>query len=325
MPSIGATDVLLRVQATSICGTDLHIYKWNSWAAGRIQTPRIPGHEFCGEVVELGEHVTSLRMGDYVSGESHVPCGHCYPCRTGQRHICANLKIIGVDLDGSFAEYVCLPEVSAWKTSTELPPEVACVQEPFGNAVQTALTTQLAAANVLITGAGPIGIFAVAIAKAAGAATVIATDVNEYRLNLARQIGATHTLNPRQEDVPARVRDITAGVGVDVVLEMSGNAQAISEGFEALRPGGHVSLLGLPPGPVALDLNDAIIFRSATVHGITGRKMWETWYQTAAFLERGIIDVEPVITHKLPLTEFGHAMELLGSGQSGKIVLYPGQ
>lgn len=325
IPSTGPTDVLLKVQATSICGTDLHIYQWNPWAAHRIQPPRIPGHEFCGEVVRVGERVTSLKPGDYVSGESHVPCGRCHPCRTGHRHICANLKIIGVELDGSFAEYVCLPEGNAWKTSPDLAPEVACLQEPFGNAVQTALAAQLTAANVLVTGCGPIGIFAVAIARAAGAATVIATDVNEYRLRLAGHNGATHTLNDTQEDVPARVREMTAGVGVDVVLEMSGSPRAIAQGFEVLRPGGHVSLLGLPPGPVQLDLNDAIIFKSATVKGITGRRIWETWYQTAAFLEGGVIDVRPVITHRLPLSEFHHAMELLESGQSGKIVLFPGE
>ncbi len=323
IPSIGAHDVLLKVRATSICGTDLHIYKWNPWAAHRLSTPRIPGHEFCGDVVAVGESVTSLSVGDYVSGESHVPCGHCYQCRTGDRHICASLKIMGVDLDGSFAEYVCLPEVSAWKTSPSLPPEVACVQEPFGNAVQTALSVPLAAANVLVTGCGPIGIFAVAVARASGAASVIATDPNPYRLDLASRNGATHTLNPMSEDVVAAVRELTGGVGADVVLEMSGNQRAIASAFEALRLGGQVSLLGLPPEPVQLDLNDAIIFKSATVRGITGRRMWETWYQTAAFLEGGVIDVCPVITHKLPLTEFHHAIELLESGESGKVVLFP--
>jgi len=324
LPLIGPTDVLLKVLATSICGTDLHIYKWNAWAAGRMTTPRIPGHEFCGEVVQVGEHVESLRLGDYVSGESHVPCGWCYPCRTGMRHVCANLKIIGVDLDGSFAEYVRLPEVSAWKTSRDLPPEVACLQEPFGNAVQTALSTQIAAANVLVTGCGPIGVFAVAIAKAAGAATIIATDPNSYRVELALRIGATHGFDPLTVDTPTRVREITNGVGADVVLEMSGSPAAIADAFESLRPGGHVALLGLPPGPVMLDINEAIIFKSATVQGVTGRKMWDTWYQTAAFLGGGVIDVLPIITHRLPLSEFHHAMELLESGRSGKIVLYPG-
>lgn len=323
VPSIGAHDVLLKVRATSICGTDLHIYKWNPWAAHRMSTPRIPGHEFCGDVVEVGEAVTSLSVGDYVSGESHVPCGRCYQCRTGDRHICANLKILGVDLDGSFATYVRLPEVSAWKTSTSLPPEVACVQEPFGNAVQTALSAPLAGANVLVTGCGPIGIFAVAVARASGAASVIATDPNPYRLALASRNGATRILNPVSEDVVAAVRGLTGGVGADVVLEMSGNQQAIASAFAALRLGGHVSLLGLPPEPIQLDLSDAIIFKSATVRGITGRRIWETWYQTAALLEGGVIDVCPVITHKLPLTEFHRAIELLESGESGKIVLFP--
>lgn len=325
VPTIGPRDVLLKVTATSICGTDLHIYKWNEWAAGRIRTPRIPGHEFCGEVVEAGRDVRQLRVGDFVSGESHVYCGECYECRTGMRHICANLEIIGVDRDGSFAEYVCLPEASAWKTSTQLPPEVASIQEPFGNAVQTAMSVPLTTMNVLVTGCGPIGVFAVAIARAAGAVRVIASDVNEYRLGLARQSGATHLINPAEEDLPARVREITGGVGVDVVLEMSGNPTAIRQAFQALRPGGQVSMLGLPPGPMELDLNDAIIFRSATVHGITGRKIWETWYQTAAFLEGGLVDVKPVITHCLPLTEFTHAMAILAEGRSGKIVLYPGK
>ncbi len=325
VPAIGPTDVLLRVMATSICGTDLHIYEWNEWAAHRIRPPLIPGHEFCGEVVRVGEQVRSLRVGDYVSAESHVSCGHCYQCRVGQRHICGNLKIIGLDLDGAFAEYVRLPESVAWKTSPSLPPEVACVQEPFGNAVQTALSAELTAANVLVTGCGPIGVFAVAIARAAGARTIIATDPNEYRLEMARRMGATHTLNPAREDVVARVSELTGCVGADVVLEMSGSPRAILQAFEALRPGGQVSMLGLPDGPIEFDFNEAVIFRAAVVKGITGRKVWETWYETAGFLEGGVIDVRPVITEKLPLSEFRRAMELLESGHGGKIVLIPGR
>lgn len=325
VPSIGPNDVLLKVEATSICGTDLHIYEWNHWAESRISTPRIPGHEFCGEVVAAGENVRSLRPGDFVSGESHVSCGHCYQCLTGQRHICANLKIMGVELDGSFAEYVRLPAVSAWKTSRKLPPEVACIQEPFGNAVHTAMSAHLTSANVLVTGSGPIGLFAVAIARAAGARSVTATDINDYRLELARRNGATHTLNPAKEDIVRRVLEITNSVGADVVLEMSGNPKAIEQAFDSLRPGGEVCMLGLPDGPVNLDLNRAVIFKAAIVRGITGRKMWETWHQTAAFLEGGIIDVSSVITERLPLSEFERAIRLLEEGHSGKIILYPGR
>ncbi len=323
IPQVARGEVLVKVKATSICGTDLHIYKWDPWARSRIKPPMVFGHEFAGEVVELGEGVTTLRPGDYVSAETHIVCNVCYQCRIGEAHICSNLSIIGVDRPGSFAEYITIPADNGWLNPPDMPPEVASIQEPFGNAVHTALSTELAGRTVLVTGCGPIGLMAIGVAKAAGAAAVYATEVTPYRLALASHMGPDLILNPTEVDVVSQIMTATHGFGVDVLLEMSGNPSAIHEGFAVLRSGGYAALLGLTSGPIELDLNDEIIFKGATVYGVAGRKIWETWYQTRALLSSRAVDVGPIITHQLPLEKFEEGLKLMSAGQCGKVVLFP--
>jgi threonine 3-dehydrogenase len=324
VPEIGPREVLIKVRAASICGTDLHIYEWDHWAQGRIHPPLVFGHEFAGDVVAVGQDVSGIALGAYVAAESHVACGNCWECRHGMQHICKRVQIVGVDRPGAFAQYVAIPAENAWPTDLQFPPEIATIQEPMGNAVHTTLAAPIAGATVAIFGAGPIGLFAVPIARASGAAKIITIEPSEFRLELARQMGSHVAINPRQDNVVHRILEETEGDGVDVVLEMSGNAQAISQGLKALRYGGHVSLLGIPSMPVEVDLADGVIFKGATVQGIAGRKMFETWYQTRGFLESGM-DLSPIITHRLPLREFALAFELVRSGKSGKVVLFPSE
>ena len=323
IPSIGLTDVLVKVKVASICGTDLHIYNWDHWAQGRITPPLVPGHEFCGYVAAVGNEVTSVKEGDFVSAEMHVACGKCLQCRTGQAHICQHVKIIGIDRDGAFAGYVVIPESNIWKLDPAIPHEYASILDPLGNAVHTALSGDIAAKTVAITGCGPIGLFAIAVARACGAAQVFAIEVNEYRRNIARQMHADLVLDPATQDVRAIVRDHTDGYGVDVLLEMAGHKDAIRLGFDILRTGGRVSLLGIPSRPLELDLARDIIFKGATVLGINGRKMFETWYQMTALLKAGKLDLHPVITGRLPFSDFSKGIELLNSGKASKILLYP--
>ncbi|MBA4494428.1 L-threonine 3-dehydrogenase [Paenactinomyces guangxiensis] len=320
IPSIGPDEVLIRVKATSICGTDVHIYTWDDWAASRIRPPYVFGHELGGEVVQIGENVTSVQLGDHVSAETHIVCGHCSACRRGDAHVCLNTKIIGVDRDGCFTEYVALPASNLWKNSKELPFEIASLMEPMGNAVHTTLSESIVGKAVAVVGCGPIGLMAVAVARASGAAKVIASDLNEYRLNLAEQMGATHLIRPRTEDPVQTVKAITKGEGADVVLEMSGHPTGIRQGFEMITHGGRISLLGLPGRPVELDITNDIVFKGITVHGITGRRMYETWEQTAGLLESGLVDLKPLITHRLPLEDFEEGFELMKSGNCGKVV-----
>ena len=323
LPRFGPGDVLVRVEAASVCGTDLHIYQWDNWAQGRIHPPLIPGHEFCGIVAETGSDVTTVQTGDFVSAEMHVACGKCLQCRTGQAHICQNVKIIGVDADGAFAEYVVIPESNIWKLDPELPREYASILDPLGNAVHTVLAGEIAARSVAVIGCGPIGLFAIAIARTCGASAVYALEVNEHRRELARAMKADVVLDPTTDDVAAIIRERTSGTGVDVVLEMSGHGDAIRLGFEILRTGGRVSLLGIPSRPIELDLAKDIIFKGAVVQGINGRKMYETWYQMEALLKTGRLDLSPVITHRIPMHDFARGMELLQSGEASKILLYP--
>ncbi len=322
VPDVGPYDVLIKVLAASICGTDLHIYSWDPWAEGRVHPPIVFGHEFCGEVVAIGAEVTRVSIGAYVAAESHINCGHCFECRHGLEHICRQVQIIGVDRPGAFAQYVAIPAEKVWITSRRFPPEIATIQEPMGNAVHTALVAPLAGATVAIFGAGPIGLFAVPIARASGAKKIITVEPSPFRLNLAAVMGSDVMIDPRTDDVVHRIREETAGEGADVVLEMSGNAGAIAQGLRALRYGGHASLLGIPARPVELDLADGVIFKGATVQGISGRRIWETWYQTRGFLESGM-DLSPIITHTMPLAEFARAFELVRTGNSGKVVLFP--
>jgi threonine 3-dehydrogenase len=322
VPPIGPTDALVRVEAASICGTDLHIYRWDDWARHRVHPPMVFGHEFCGEVVSVGSEATRVAPGAYVSAETHIACGECYECLHGLQHICKRVEIIGVDRPGAFAQYIAVPERNLWPTDRRFPPEIATIQEPMGNAVHSALAAPIAGSTVAIFGAGPIGLFTVPIARAAGAARIIMVEPAAFRRNLAARVGSDVVIDPGSENVVARLMEETNGEGVDVVLEMSGNPGAIGQAFGALRYGGHVSMLGIPSRPVELDLADGVIFKGATIHGISGRRIWETWYQTRGFLESGM-DLSPIITHVLPLKEFAKAFDLVASGQSGKVVLLP--
>ncbi len=322
VPEPGPGEVLVRVKAASICGTDLHIYRWDSWAQSRIRPPLILGHEFCGEVVALGPGVNDLNVGDFISAESHVVCGQCDMCRTGKGHLCRQTQILGVDRDGAFAEYVVIPAANAWVNPPDMPLEVAVLLENFGNAVHTAMAVDLRARKVLVTGCGPVGLMTIAVARATGARMIIATDISPYRLDLARRMGADHVLNPREVDVVEAVRDL-AGGEVDVLLEMSGAPSAIREGFTLLKPGGQAALLGLPPGPIEFDLSNLVIFKGLTVHGIVGRRLWETWYEIRGLLNSGAVDLRPIVTHRFRLEDFDQAFATMASGQSGKVMLVP--
>lgn len=323
VPRIGPEDVLIEVKAASICGTDLHIFQWDEWASRRIRIPQVMGHETAGNVVEVGSEITTFKPGDYVSVETHITCGTCYPCRVGRAEVCSNTRIVGVDTDGSFARYLKLPARCAWKNDRTLPPEIAALQEPLGNAVDTVLAEDVSGKTMVVLGAGPVGLLAMGVAKASGAATIFATDVSEYRLNLARQMGATHAFNARRDKVVEAILDLTRGDGVDVVIEMSGNPEALSQGFKVLAPGGRLSLLGLSHGPVRIDLNNEVILKGARIYGITGRKIFTTWYKASRLLTSGLLDLRPLLTHRMPLTEFATAMDLMTRGECGKIALLP--
>jgi threonine 3-dehydrogenase len=323
IPAIGPTDALVRVRAASICGTDLHIYGWDRWSASRIHPPLTFGHEFCGVVEKVGEEVTTVRGGDFVTAEMHVNCRHCRPCRMGQPHVCQNVKILGIDADGCFAEFVRIPARNVWKVDPAIPEHYAAIMDPLGNAVHTVLAGEIAGLNVLVTGAGPIGLMAIAVARASGCATLFATEVNAHRRELAKKMGADEALDPSRGDVVKHVLDATDGAGVDVMLEMSGHPDAIHKGFQMLRPGGRASLLGIPKDPVTLDLVNDVIFKGATVQGIYGRRMFETWVQMTELLKHVRLNLEPLFKERMPLEKFDDAFSLLESGQAGKILFYP--
>ncbi|HUJ32915.1 MAG TPA: L-threonine 3-dehydrogenase [Candidatus Acidoferrum sp.] len=322
VPSIGPTDVLVRVRAASICGTDLHIYGWDRWSASRIHPPMTFGHEFCGVVEKIGDEVTMVRPGDFVSAEMHVNCGHCRPCRMGQPHVCQNVKIIGIDADGCFAEFVRIPARNIWKIDPAIPEHYAAILDPLGNAVHTVTAGEIAGQNVVVTGAGPIGLMSIAVARACGCATLFVTEVNPHRRELAKKMGADEALDPSKPGLVEHVRESTGG-GVDVLLEMSGNPDAIRQGFQMLRQGGRASLLGIPKDLVTLDLVNDVIFKGATVQGIYGRRMFETWVHMTELLKHHRLNLEPLFHERLPLEKFENAFSLLESGQAGKILLYP--
>src|SRR5437588_3229083 len=323
IPVIGRTDVLVKVKVASICGTDLHIYEWDRWAQRRIHPPLIPGHEFCGEVVACGDEVTSVKDGDFVSAEMHIACGKCLQCRTGEAHICQNVKIIGVDANGAFAEYVVIPESNIWKLDPAIPQEYASILDPLGNAVHTVLAGEIAAKTVAITGCGPIGLFSIAVAKAVGATSVFAIEVNEHRARIAREMQADYVLNPAKEDVDAIIMEETGGLGVDVVLEMAGHPDSIRTAFDIVRRGGRISLLGLTSKPISLNFSEDIIFKGITVQGINGRRMYQTWYQMTALLKSGKLNLHPVITDRIPMKDFSKGIERLKTGEASKILVYP--
>jgi threonine 3-dehydrogenase len=323
VPAIGPRDVLVRVKATSICGTDLHIYGWDRWSQGRIKPPVTLGHEFCGIVEKVGEEVSAVRAGDFVSAEMHLCCGHCHQCRLGQAHICQNLRIIGIDEDGAFAEFVKIPATNIWKLDPAIPEHYAAILDPLGNAVHTVLAGAIAGQTALVTGCGPIGLMSIAVAKACGSSTVFATETNDHRRALAKDMGADLVFSPAVEDPVKKILEATGGTGVDVLLEMSGNPAAIQQGFKALRAGGRASLLGIPTENVPLDLVEDVIFKGATVQGIYGRRMYETWVEMTALLKAGRVNLEPLFGERLPLENFENAFAKLQSGLAGKILMYP--
>jgi threonine 3-dehydrogenase len=323
VPTFGPDEVLVKVKVASVCGTDLHIYDWDPWAQNRIKPPLVPGHEFCGEVAAVGKNVTAVKEGDFVSAEMHVACGKCFQCRTGDAHICQNVTIIGIDTDGAFAEYVVIPESNIWKIDSSVPADYASVLDPLGNAVHTVLAGEIAGCSIAIIGCGPIGLFAIAVARAVGATNIFAIELNDHRRKLAKAMKADYVLDPAKDDVKKIVLEHTNGTGVDVVAEMSGNGNAIRMGFDILRLGGRVSLLGTPTKPVELNLADAIIFKGATVLGIHGRRMYKTWYQMTELLKAGRLDLSPAITDRIPMADFSKGMARLKTGEASKILLYP--
>ena len=319
-PAPGPGEVLIAVRHAGVCGTDLHIADWDPWAQSRIKPPIVVGHEFAGEIQGLGDGVTGLRVGQLVTAEGHIVCGHCLQCRTGNSHICKNTRIIGVDRDGAFAEYIVMPTTNVL-TLSGIPTEVGAIMDPMGNAFHTVLTAEIPGSTVFVVGCGPIGCFAVGIARAAGATKVIASDVNPKRLALAEKMGAHVVINAAKEDVVRTVIAETDGEGADVVCEMSGVPSALHQAFASVRLGGRVQLLGIPKGEVPINLADEIIFKGITVYGVIGRRMYQTWHQMRRFLIGGQFDPRPVITHKFPLAKIDEALAVIRSGDAGKVIL----
>jgi threonine 3-dehydrogenase len=323
VPACGPSDVLIRVHHAGVCGTDLHIWEWDSWASGRIRPPVVVGHEFAGEIVAFGSEAAVsglLEVGDRVTAEGHLVCGHCLQCRTGNAHLCQRTQVIGVDRDGAFAEYIAMP-VSNVMRLDGIPTEIGAIMDPLGNAVHTVLEAELPGSTVLVIGCGPIGCFAVGVARAAGASLVIASDFNPRRLDIARCMGAHVVLNPAQEDVVARARELTSGDGVDLVCEMSGHPQGHAQAFAAARLGGRVHLLGTPNRPTEVHFARDVIFKGLTLYGVTGRKMYGTWHQMRRLLRTGQLDPRPVLTHRFPLERIAEAIQVIKEGQAGKVIL----
>ena len=318
-PEMGINDVKIRVLATGICGTDLHIYDWDAWAQRTIPVPMVIGHEFVGEIVDRGSNVSDFQVGDLVSGEGHVVCGRCRNCMAGRRHLCAYSIGLGVQRPGAFAEFVALPMTNLWQHRPGVDEDVASIFDPFGNAVHTALTFPVLGEDVLITGAGPIGCMAAAVVRHAGARHVVVSDPNHYRLELARRMGATVAVDPTERDLADVQRELDMTEGFDVGLEMSGNPQALRTMIDAMSHGGRIALLGIPADEVTLDLNP-VIFEMLTLKGIYGREMYETWYQMSVLIQSGL-DISPVITHELSYRDFEQGFAIAASGDSGKVIL----
>jgi threonine 3-dehydrogenase len=318
VPSASVNEVLIEVEKTAICGTDLHIYKWDAWSERTIRPPLVIGHEFVGRIAALGPGVEGYKVGDRVSAEGHITCGICRNCRAGRRHLCTHTKGIGVNQNGAFAEYVVVPAANLWLIPPEIPSEIAAFFDPFGNAVHCALSFDVVGEDVLITGAGPIGIIAAGICRYLGARHVVITDVNDYRLQLAGKMGATHLVNVQREKLADAMRAQNIREGFDIGLEMSGNPRAFNDMLHHMYHGGHVALLGILPNDTRIDW-DQVIFKSLTVKGIYGREMFETWYKMTQMVLGGL-DLRPVLTHHIPIKEFQTGFELMASGQCGKVV-----
>ncbi|MGD9600119.1 MAG: L-threonine 3-dehydrogenase [Steroidobacteraceae bacterium] len=318
-PTIGHNDVLIRMRKTAICGTDMHIYKWDDWARRTIRVPMAVGHEYAGEIVAMGSEVRGFTVGDRVSGEGHLTCGYCRNCRAGRRHLCRNTVGVGVNRQGCFAEYMSLPASNVFRLPDAIDDEIAAVLDPFGNATHTALSFGVVGEDVLITGAGPIGIMAVAIARFAGARHVVVTDVNDYRLDLARRLGASRIVNVSREPLDTAMQSLGMAEGFDVGMEMSGNPAAFRDLLRTMHHGGSIAMLGIMPEGTGIDW-DQVIFKGLMLKGVYGREMFETWYKMASMLQSGL-DIRPVITHRLPIADFRDGFEIMGSGQSGKVIL----
>lgn len=318
-PECGHNDLLIKINKTAICGTDIHIYNWDEWSQQTIHVPMVVGHEYAGEVVAMGQEVKGFEIGDRVSGEGHITCGYCRNCRGGRTHLCRNTVGVGVDRAGAFAEYLVIPAYNAFKLPDEISDDLAAIFDPFGNAVHTALSFDLVGEDVLITGAGPIGIMAAAVAKHVGARHVVITDVNEYRLDLARQMGATRTVDVSKEKLSDVMTEIGMSEGFDVGMEMSGVPMAFTDMLENMNNGGKIAMLGIPSSTMAIDWSK-IIFKGLTLKGIYGREMFETWYKMASLIQSGL-DLTPIITHQFDVEDFQQGFNIMRSGQSGKVIL----
>lgn len=318
-PVMGHNDLLIKIKKTAICGTDMHIYNWDEWSQKTIPVPMVVGHEYVGEVVDIGQEVRGFKIGDRVSGEGHITCGHCRNCRAGRTHLCRNTSGVGVNREGSFAEYLVIPAFNAFKIPDDISDDLASIFDPFGNAVHTALSFDLVGEDVLITGAGPIGIMAAAVCRHVGARHVVITDVNEYRLELARKMGATRAVNVSKESLKDVMKELGMTEGFDVGLEMSGVPSAFHAMLDTMNHGGKVAMLGIPGGEMAIDWSK-VIFKGLAIKGIYGREMFETWYKMASLIQSGL-DISPIITHHFKIDDFQQGFDAMGSGQSGKVIL----
>ncbi|WP_445362120.1 L-threonine 3-dehydrogenase [Microbulbifer sp. ANSA003] len=319
IPTPGHNDLLIKIHKTAICGTDMHIYNWDEWSQKTIPVPMVVGHEYVGEVVGMGQEVAGFQVGDRVSGEGHITCGHCRNCRAGRRHLCRNTYGVGVDRPGAFAEYLVIPALNAFKIPDNISDDLASIFDPLGNAVHTALSFDLVGEDVLITGAGPIGIMAAAVAKHVGARHVVITDINEYRLELARKMGATRAVNVAKENLSDVMNELGMSEGFDVGLEMSGVPVAFRDMIAAMNHGGKIAMLGIPSGEMAIDWGQ-VIFKGLMIKGIYGREMFETWYKMASLIQSGL-DLTPIITHQFSIDDFQQGFDTMGSGESGKVIL----
>jgi len=319
VPEYGYNDVLIKIKKTAICGTDMHIYNWDEWSQNTIPVPMTVGHEYAGVIEATGQGVSGFEKGDRVSGEGHITCGHCRNCRAGRRHLCRNSMGVGVNRAGAFAEYLVIPAVNAFKLPDDISDDMAAIFDPFGNAVHTALSFNLVGEDVLITGAGPIGIMAAAVCRHVGARHVVITDVNDYRLELASKMGATRTVNVLHKDLKDVMKEIAMTEGFDVGLEMSGVPSAVQSMLKAMNNGGKIAMLGIPPSDMAVDWNQ-VIFKGLHIKGIYGREMFETWYKMVSLLQSGL-DISPIITHQFKIDDFQQGFDVMGSGKSGKVIL----
>ena len=319
IPVAGPNDLLIKIRKTAICGTDMHIYAWDEWSQNTIPIPMIVGHEYVGEVIEIGHEVRGFELGDRISGEGHITCGHCRNCRAGRRHLCRNTVGVGVDRQGAFAEYLVIPAFNAFKIPDNISDDLAAIFDPFGNAVHTALSFNLTGEDVLITGAGPIGIMAAAVAKHVGARHVVITDVNEYRLELARTMGATKAINVTKDSIESTMKALGMSEGIDVGMEMSGVPDAFTSMLENMNHGGKIAMLGIPPNTMSIDWTQ-LIFKGLEIKGIYGREMFETWYKMASLIQSGL-DLSPMLTHQFGVDDYLQGFELMESGKSGKVIL----